>query len=168
MAKTKQQVKKNASSPKIQGSAKKNQFNIKQKSQSPFSTQSQAKKMKVKTSQNKTLRKNVPREVLQDNSKVAALEKQIKSMQDKIRLIEKNQRKIQDTRKPAASQGRVVTRKMAREEQQLQANPRGAKSKKKLSAPMEGASSARTTGRKRKSEDPEDVESKLSIKYFHQ
>ena len=167
MAKTKQQVKKNASSPKIQGSAKKNQFNIKQKSQSPFSTQSQAKKMKVKTTQNKTLRKNVPREVLQDNSKVAALEKQIKTMQDKICLIEKNQRKLQDTRKPAASQERVVTRKMAREEQQLQANPRGAKSKK-LSAPMEGASSARTTGRKRKSEDPEDVESKLSIKYFHQ
>jgi len=33
-----------------------------------------------------------PKEVLQENNKVAALEKQIKSMQDKIRLIEKNQR----------------------------------------------------------------------------
>ena len=172
MAKTKQQVKKNASSPKIQGSVKKNQFNIKQKSQSPFSTQSQAKKMKVKTTQNKSLRKNVAMEVLKDQSKVAALEKQIKTMQEKIRLIEKNQRQIQDGGQ-AGTLRRPVTRKMAREmpgceQPEAREAGGGVKPKKKPALLGEGSSStAKPAGRKRKSDEPEDVEGNLYFKILH-
>lgn len=175
MARSKQQAKK-----KIQDSAKKSQFNIKQKSQSPFSTQSPAKKMKVKTSQNKSLRKNVPKEMLHEKSKIDALEKQIKSMQDKIHLIEKNQRQIEDSG-PAGPMRRPVTRKMAREEPSCSLSemlkrpaPRGANSgastgampKKKPSLLGEYSSSSgfKTAGRKRKCEEPEDVERRRASK----
>ena len=171
MARTKQQAKKNAISPKGPGSAKKSQFNIKQKSQSPFSAQSQAKKMKVKTTQNKSLRKNVPMEVLQEKSKVAALEKQIKSMQEKIRLIEKNQRQIQEGGQTGTLR-RPVTRKMARELpgtvlSETREAAGGAKPKKKPALLGEGSSStAKLGGRKRKSDEPEDVESNTSALQF--
>ena len=129
MARTKSQAKKNAGALRTAGSAKKSQFNIKQKSQSPFSAQSQAKKKKVKTTQKKSLRKNVPKEVLQENNKVAALEKQIKSMQDKIRLIEKNQRQTLEAAQ-ATTRKRPMTRKMAREARcsvpEPSSSPRGA------------------------------------------
>jgi len=169
MARTKQQAKKNAISPKGQGSAKKSQFNIKQKTQSPFSTQSQAKKMKVKTTQNKSLRKNIAMEVLHDKSKVAALEKQIKTMQEKIRLIEKNQRQIQEGGQ-AGTLRRPVTRKMAREmpgcaQPETREAAGGAKPKKKPALLGEGSSStAKLAGRKRKSDEPEDVESRRASK----
>jgi len=169
MARTKQQAKKNAISPKGQGSAKKSQFNIKQKSQSPFSTQSQAKKMKVKTTQNKSLRKNVAMEVLQDKFKVAALEKQIKTMQEKIRLIEKNQRQIQEGGQ-AGTLRRPVTRKMAREmpgsvQPETREAGGGVKPKKKPALLGGGSSStAKLAGRKRKSDEPEDVESRRASK----
>ena len=175
MAKTKSQTKKTGGATRTVGSAKKSQFNIKQKSQSPFSAQSQAKKMKVKTTQKKSLRKNVPKEVLQENTKVAALEKQIKAMQDKIRLIEKNQRQtLAATQAPARK--RPMTRKMARElgslvsvpESSISSSPRGAaggaKPKKKPvlldDACASSSSDCRVAGRKRKSDEAEDVESK--------
>jgi len=180
MARTKQPAKKNASSgTQTLGSVKKSQFNIKQKSKSPFSSQSQAKKTKVKTSQNKALRKNVAKDVLHEKSKVAALEKQIKSMQDKIRLIEKNQKQLENTRQAVAGpRTRPVTRKMAREEPSCvladlldQPEPRrasaGAKSKKKkpsLLAEASSSSSCRVAGRKRKTDEPEDVENRQASK----
>ena len=176
MARTKSQTKKTGGAPRAGGSSKKSQFNIKQKSQSPFSAPSQAKKMKVKTTQKKSLRKNVPKEVLQENNKVAALEKQIKSMQDKIRLIEKNQRQTLQTA-PASPRKRPVTRKMASETNCLvsapgpssSSGPRGGaggggKPKKKAALLAEASSSSRcrVAGRKRKSDEAEDVESKFS------
>ena len=175
MARTKSQAKKNAGAPRTVGSAKKSQFNMKQKSQSPFSAQSQAKKMKVKTTQKKSLRKNVPKEVLQENTKVAALEKQIKAMQDKIRLIEKNQRQTLEAAQ-ATTRKRPLTRKMAREASCMVSVPElssysaprgaagGAKPKKKPALLDDASSSAscRVAGRKRKSDEAEDVESKFS------
>ena len=177
MARTKSQTKKTGGAPRAGGSSKKSQFNIKQKSQSPFSAPSQAKKMKVKTTQKKSLRKNVPKEVLLENNKVAALEKQIKSMQDKIRLIEKNQRQTLQTA-PASPRKRPVTRKMASETNCLVSAPGpssssgpprgnaggGGKPKKKAALLAEASSSSRcrVAGRKRKSDEAEDVESKFS------
>ena len=177
MARTKSQTKKTGGAPRAGGSSKKSQFNIKQKSQSPFSAPSQAKKMKVKTTQKKSLRKNVPKEVLQENNKVAALEKQIKSMQDKIRLIEKNQRQTLNATQ-ATVRKRPITRKLAREsssclvsepESSSSSAPRGAagggaKPKKKpdLLAEASSSSRCRVAGRKRKSDEAEDVESKFS------
>jgi len=181
MARTKSQAKKNAGAPapRTVGSVKKSQFNMKQKSQSPFSAQSQAKKMKVKTTQKKSLRKNVPKEVLQENTKVAALEKQIKAMQDKIRLIEKNQRQTLDVTQ-GATRKRPLTRKMAREggcclvsepESSSSSAPRGAaaggaKPKKKPALPDDASSSSscRVAGRKRKSDETEDVERRRASK----
>ena len=171
MARTKSQGKKNAGAPapRTVGSVKKSQFNMKQKSQSPFSAQSQAKKMKVKTTQKKSLRKNVPKEVLQENTKVAALEKQIKAMQDKIRLIEKNQRQTLEATQ--VTMKRPMTIKKAREtssmvsEPELSSTPRGAAGgakPKKKPVVLDDPTSSSSCGRKRKSDEAEDVESKFS------
>jgi len=154
---------------------KRAQFNMKQKSQSPFSAPSQSKKMKVKTTQKKSLRKNVPKEVLQENTKVAALEKQIKAMQDKIRLIEKNQRQTLEATQVTMMK-RPMTSKKAREtssmvsEPELSSTPRGAaggaKPKKKPVVLDDSASSSScgVAGRKRKSDEAEDVERRRASK----
>jgi len=179
MARTKTTAKKNGAggATRTVGSVKKLQFNIKQKSQSPFSAQSQAKKMKVKTTQKKSLRKNVPKEVLRENTKVAALEKQIKAMQDKIRLIEKNQRQTLDAAQ-ATTRKRPMTRKMARElsclasESSISSSTRGAaggaKPKKKpvllADSCAPSSSGCRVAGRKRKSDEAEDVERRRASK----
>ena len=67
-------------------------FSNKRKSQSPFS--SQVKKMKMKPSSKKRLlNKTLP--FMQKSPEILSLEKQIKLMQDKLTLIEKNQKKLQ-------------------------------------------------------------------------
>jgi len=133
--------------------------------------------MKVKTTQKKSLRKNVPKEVLQENTKVAALEKQIKAMQDKIRLIEKNQRQTLEAAQ-ATTRKRLLTRKMAREASCMVSVPEpssynaprgaagGAKPKKKPALLDDASSSAscRVAGRKRKSDEAEDVEKRRASK----
>jgi len=128
--------------------------------------------MKVKTSQNKSLRKNVPKEMLHEKSKIDALEKQIKTMQDKIHLIEKNQRQIEDSN-PAGPRRRPVTRKMAREEPSCSLSemlPRGAssgavpKKKPSLLGEYSSSQSIKIAGRKRKCEEQEDVERRRASK----
>ena len=68
-------------------------FSNKRKSQSPFS--SQVKKMKMKSSSKKRTLPNSALPFMQRSPEILSLEKQIKLMQDKITLIERNQRRLQ-------------------------------------------------------------------------